>query len=68
MNYDPRLCETCPWPLECCTEEGTPKPDPIVNDCPRCHEVWDFRMGEGRLEVLTSAPIATKELEDEVLV
>lgn len=67
MTYDSKMCETCPWPLEC-PESGAPKPDPLAVDCPRAHEVWERRMGDTRLEVMTSAPIATPEIEEEVLV
>jgi hypothetical protein len=68
MNYDPKLCETCPWPLDCCTEDGTPKPDPLAVDCPRAHVVWERRLGDTRLEVMTGTSMATREIEEEVLV
>ncbi len=67
MNEKPNLCDTCPWPLECCTEEGTPRPKPMTVDCPRDHAVWDRRLGDARLAVTTAAPTATGFMEEEDL-
>jgi hypothetical protein len=68
MNHDPKLCETCPWPLECCTEDGAPKPDPLTVDCPRAHEVWERRLGGGGLEIATTTSMPAAQIEEEMLV
>ncbi len=68
MTHDPRFCEICPWPLECHLEEGAPKPDAILNDCPRSREVWESRMSAAHVEIATGNSIATAEIEEEVLV
>ena len=67
MTPDTKICETCPWPLDC-PDNLAPKPDPIAVDCPRAHAVWERRMGDDRLAILTGASIATEEIEEEVLV
>ena len=68
MNDDPRLCETCPWPLECRTEDSAPKPDPVAVNCPRAHVVWERRLGANPLEIMTGALMPVAEIEEEVLV
>ncbi len=68
MTHDSKFCEVCPWPLDCCIEEGAPKPDPVLNDCPRSREVWEFRMSAAHVEIATGSSIATEEIEEEVLV
>ena len=68
MTHDPKFCECCPWPLDCNSEEGVPKRDPILNDCPRSREVWEFRMSAAHVEITTGSSIATEEIEEEVLV
>ncbi len=67
MTSDTKMCGTCPWPLDC-PEDSAPKPDPIAVDCPRSHAVWERRMGDDKLVVMTSTSIATEEIKEEVLV
>jgi hypothetical protein len=64
MIDDLKQCETCPWPLDCCTEDGAPKPKPVAVDCPREHEVWERRLGDKRLALLCDAPMAELPVPD----
>lgn len=68
MNADPKACDTCPWPLDCCTDEAAPKPDPVAVSCPRAYEVWERSLGDGRLEIETGTSMPASEIEEQVLV
>jgi hypothetical protein len=71
MTDNLNQCETCPWPLDCCTEDGAPKPKPVAVDCPRDRNVWERRLGDARLSLMTGAPVpelpALRD-EEEILV
>jgi len=71
MNDDLKQCETCPWPLVCCTEDGAPTPKPVAVDCPREPQVWERRLGDAHLALVAGAPMvelpAARD-EEEVLV
>ncbi len=64
MNHDPEQCETCLWPLGCCTEDGAPPTDPAAVDCPRAHAVWERRLGDTGLDAMSTAPIEAWEIEE----
>ncbi len=69
MIDDRKQCETCPWPLDCYTEDGELRTKPVAVDCPRDHSVWERRLGEVRLDVITGTRIAqVVELDDEDVV
>jgi hypothetical protein len=68
MNNDPRPCDTCPWPLDCCTDDAAPKPDPAAVDCPRDHGVWERRLGDSGLLIRTATSMPASAIEEEVLV
>ena len=64
MIDDSKQCETCPWPLDCCTEDGGPKTKPVAVDCPKEHAVWERRLGDGRLALMAGAPAAQLPVPD----
>ncbi len=65
MTDDMKQCDPCPWPLDCCTEDGAPKPERVAADCPRAHDIWERRLGDARLVLVASpaalAPVAEEE-------
>ncbi len=69
MVDDLKQCETCPWPLDCCTEDGTPRAKPVAVDCPRDHQIWERRLGEARLSLMSGVSMAElAKLEEDDLV
>lgn len=72
MNDDPKQCDTCPWPLDYCTEDGAPKAKPVAVNCPREHDVWERRLSEARLSLMSGVSLrelaALEELEEDDLV
>ncbi len=69
MPDDLKQCDTCPWPIDCCSEDGVAKPKPVAVDCPRDHLVWERRLGQARLDVITGTSIGpVVELDDEDVV
>ncbi len=69
MVDDQKECETCSWPLDCCTEDGTPKVKPVAVDCPRDHQLWERRLGEARLSLMSGVSMTElAALEEEDLV
>lgn len=69
MTDDQKLCDTCPWPMDCCTDEGAARTKPVAVDCPRDHVVWERRLGQARLDVITGTSLGqVVELNDEDLV
>ncbi len=68
MN-DLKQCDTCPWPLDCYNDDGTVRVKPAAVDCPRDHAVWERRLGDARLAIITGTPLGQlPELEDEDVV
>ncbi len=70
MPDNPRQCEPCPWPLDCCTEEDAPKVKPVAADCPREHQLWERRLGQARLSLVSGvsmAELAALEEEEELV-
>ncbi len=57
MADDVKLCDTCPWPIDCCTEEGVSRMKPVAVDCPRDHLLWERRLGQTRLDAITGTSI-----------
>ena len=67
MIDDSKQCEPCPWPLDCCTEQGAPIAKPVKADCPKEHGVWD-RLLSDRLALPAASPIAAlPEAEEDLL-
>ncbi len=69
MTDNSKSCETCPWPLDCCTGEDAAKTKPAVEDCPRDHKLWERRLDQARLSFVSGVSmIDLAELEEEDLV
>jgi len=60
MANDVKECELCSWPLDCCTEDGALTAKPVTADCPRDHQMWERRLSEARLSLVSG--VSMKEL------
>ncbi len=65
MMDDQKQCDVCPWPLDCCTEDGAPRAK--AADCPRDHAVWEHHIADARM-MLTEVPaVAVTEPEEDLV-
>ncbi len=65
MVDDLKQCETCPWPLDCCTEDGAPVMK--AADCPRDHDVWKRHIADSRLTLVETPAVAIAEPEEDLI-
>lgn len=74
MDNDSRQCDPCPWPLDCCTEDSAPKVEAASVDCPREHQLWERRLAQARLSLVSGvsmrelAVLEEEELDERELV
>jgi len=67
MVDDPKQCEDCAWPIDCCTQDDAPKVKSVAVDCPKDHQLWERRLSEARLSLISGVSmteLAALEKED----